>query len=63
MCFCVVCVVHVFVCVVHVFVCVCRVWWCADFADLKHVHLYMHFVALLDHLNSKIKMFREKGFR
>ena len=27
---------------------------------VKHVYLYMHFVALLDHHNSKIKMFREK---
>ena len=57
-CVCV-CVCGVCVCVcVSWWVCVCRVgWWQTVEAC---VYLYMHFVALLDHHISKMKVFREK---
>ena len=47
------------VCVCEVFVCVC-VSCMAVCRLVKHMYLYMDFVAHLDHHNSKIKMFREK---
>ena len=65
MCFCGVCVVHVFVCVVCVYMCLCVGVYLSFMVVcrlVKHLHLYMRFVALLDHHNSKIKIFRENGF-
>ena len=49
------------VCVVCACLCVGVCLSCMVVCRLvKHVSLYMHFVALLDYDNSKIKMFREK---